>query len=82
MRRAFGVAIVELDAVRLGAAEKGGVDEVGATRAPRHRDVAGRANGGEHCFGAACDSAAGARDHHADGVEQMPPRIVADLIGK
>ena len=82
MRRALGVAVVELDAVRRGAAEKGGVDEIGAARAPWHRDLAGRANGGEHGFGAACDRAARARDHHPDGVEQVPARIVTHLVGE
>src|SRR5262249_36692707 len=36
----------------------------------------------EHGLGAGRDVAAGARDHDADGVEQMPPRVVAHLIGK
>ena len=42
MRRAVAVAVVELDAVRGGAAEEGGVEQVGAPRAAGHRDLAGR----------------------------------------
>ena len=43
MRRAVAVAVVELDAVRGGAAEERGVEQVGAARAAGHRHGAGRA---------------------------------------
>src|SRR5262249_59081359 len=42
MHRALAEAIVELDAVGGGAAEEGGIDEVGAPRAAGHRNTAGR----------------------------------------
>ena len=32
--------------------------------------------------GAGGDVATRARDHHADGVEQMAPRVVAHLVGE
>src|SRR5262249_48529972 len=57
-------------------------DDIGAPRAAGHRNAAGRARCREHGLGAAGDVAARARDHHADGVEQMAPRVVAHLIGK
>ena len=82
MRRALAVAVVELDAVRRGAAEEGGVEQVGAPRAARHRNAAGRPHRREHGLGAGRDVAARARDHHADGVEQMPPRVMAHLVGE
>ena len=82
MHRALAEAVVELDAVRGGAAEEGGVDEIGAPRAAGHRHAAGRAHRREHRLGAGRDLAAGAGDHHADGVEQMAPRVVADLVGE
>ena len=82
MHRALPEAVVELDAVRRGAAEESGIDEIGAPRAARHRNAAGRAHRRQHRLGAGRDLAAGARDHDADGVEQMPPRVMADLVGE
>ena len=82
MHRALPEAVVELDAVRRGAAEERGIEEIGAPRAARHRNAAGRAHRRQHRLGAGRDLAAGARDHDADGVEQMPPRVVADLVGE
>jgi hypothetical protein len=82
MGRAVAVAVVELDAVRRGTAEKGGVEQVGATRASRHRDASGRAHPRDHGFSTARHIAGSARDHHADGVEQMPARVVAHLVGE
>jgi hypothetical protein len=80
MHRTFGVAVVELDAVGGSAAEEGCVEQVGAPRAAGHRHAAGRPHGGEHRLGAGRDFAVGARDHHADGVEQMPAGVVARLL--
>src|SRR5262249_3988178 len=82
MPRALPKAVVEFDAGGGGAAEERGVDEIGPPRAAGHRNAAGRAHRREHGLGAGRDVAAGARDHDADGVEQMPPRVVAHLIGK
>ena len=81
MHRALAEAIVELDAVGGGAAEEGGIDEVGAPRAAGHRNTAGRPCRREHRFGAARDVAACAGDHDAHGVEQVAARVVARLIG-
>ena len=50
--------------------------------AARHRNAAGRAHRRQHRLGARRDLAAGARDHHADGVEQVAPGIVARLLGQ
>ena len=80
MRRAVAVAVVELDAVRRGAAEERGVEQVGAPRAAGHRDFAGRPHRLDDVLGLRRDGAARARDHHADGVEQMPPRVVARVL--
>ena len=80
MHRALPVAVVELDAVGGGAAEEGGVDEIGAPRAAGHRDAAGRPHRRQHRLGAGRDLAARAGDHHADGVEQVAPRVVAHLV--
>jgi hypothetical protein len=82
MHRALPKAVVELDAVGGGAAEEGGVDEVGPPRAAGHRNAAGRARRRQHGLGAGRDVAARARDHHADGVEQMAARVVAHLVGE
>ena len=41
-----------------------------------------RAHAREHLLGIGRDIARRARDHHADGVEQMPPRVVAHLVGE
>ena len=56
--------------------------QIGAPRAAGHRNAAGRPHRREHRLGAGRDLAARARDHHADGVEQMPPRVVAHLVGE
>src|SRR5262245_9581089 len=82
MHGALPEAVVEFDAVGGGAAEEGGVDDIGPARAAGHWNAAGRTRRREHGFGAGRDVAARARDHHADGVEQMAPRVVAHLIGK
>jgi hypothetical protein len=65
-----------------GTAEEGGIDEVGATGTAGHRNVAGGAHRREHGFGAARHLAGRARDHDADGVEDMAARIMAHLIGE
>jgi hypothetical protein len=44
MHGALRESVVELDAVRGGAAEEGGIEEVGAPRAARHRNMAGGAH--------------------------------------
>ena len=83
MRRADAIAVVELDAVRRRAAEERGVEQVVALRAARHRDFAAAgAHAREHFLGIGRDIARRARDHHADGVEQMPPRVVAHFVGE
>ena len=82
MHRALAEAIVELDPVRRGAGEEGGVEEVGAPGAARDRNAARRAHRREHRLGAARHLAAGARNHHADGVEQVALGIVAHFVGK
>ena len=82
MHRALPVAVVELDAVGGGAAQKGGVQEIGAPRASRHRHAAGWPHRGQHGLGAGRHIAAGARDHHPDGVHEMPPRVVAHLVAE
>ena len=77
MRRAVAVAVVELDAVRRGAAEERGVEQVGAPRAARHRDFAAAGRTALMTFSAwVAMLPRRARDHHADGVEQVPPRVV------
>ncbi len=80
MHRALPVAVVELDAVGGGAAKEGGVDEIGAPRAAGHRDAAGRPHRRQHRLGAACDLAARAGDHDADGVEQVATRVVPRFL--
>ena len=80
MRRADAIAVVQLDAVRRGAAEEGGIEQVVALRAARHRNVAAAAHARQHRLGIGGDIARRARDHHADGVEQMPPRVVAHFV--
>ena len=80
MRRAVAVAVVEFDAVRRGAAEEGGVEQVGAALASRHRDFPGRPHRLDDVLGLRRDAAARAGDHHADGVEQMPPRVVPRVL--
>ena len=80
MHRALPEAVVELDAVGGSAAEEGGVEEVGAARAPGHRNAAGGSHGCEHRLDAARDLAAGTRDHHADRVGEMAPGVVTDLV--
>src|SRR5262249_33668975 len=82
MHRALAIAIVELDAVSGSASEKSSVEQVGAPRAARHWNPTGVANGGEDSFGSGCDVAAGAGDHHADGVKQMPACVMADVLGE
>ena len=82
MRRAVAIAVVELDAMRRRAAEEGGVEQVGAPGAARHRDVPGRPHRGDDGLGLGRDVPSRARDHHADGVEQMPPRVVPRLLGQ
>ena len=82
MRRAVAVAVVKLDAVRRGAAEERRIEQIGAPRAAGHRHVSGRTHGRHHGLGARRHVAGRARDHHADGVEQMPPRVVAHLLGE
>src|SRR5262249_4284719 len=73
-------AVVEFEAGGGGAAEESGVDETGPPRAAGHRNAPRRAHRREHGFGAGRDLAARARDHDADGVEQMAPRVVAHLM--
>ena len=82
MHRALPKSVVELDPVGGGAAEERGIEEIGAPGAARHRNTAGRAHRCEHRLGAVGDVAAGAGDHHADGVEQMASGIVADFVGE
>src|SRR5215510_2092593 len=82
MHGALPEPVIEFDAVGRGAAEEGGVDDIGPPGTAGHWNAAGRACRREHGFGAGRDIAARARDHDADGVEQMPPRVVAYLIGK
>jgi hypothetical protein len=82
MQRALAEAVVELDAVGGSTAQERRVDEVGAAGAARHRNAAGRPDGGKHRLGPARDLAAGTGDHHTDGVEEMPPRVVAHLVGQ
>ena len=79
MHRPLPIAVVELDAVGGGAAEKGGVEEVGAPPAARHRNAPLAAHQGKRRLGAARHVAGGACDHHPDGIEQMPPRVMANL---
>ena len=82
MHRALAEAVIELDAVRRGAAEEGGIDQVGPPRAAGHRDAAGRPHRRQHGLGAGRDLAARTGDHDAHGVEQMPPRVMAHLVGE
>src|ERR1700722_2654941 len=79
MYRALAVAVVELDAMSRSAAEKGCVQQIGAPRAARHWDAAGLTHRGQHPFSAVRNVASGAANHDADGVEEMPARIMADL---
>jgi hypothetical protein len=81
MRRTVPVTVIELDAVGCGAAEVGRVQEIGSPGAAGHRDLAGGAHCGNYRLGLRCDRAGRARDHHADGVEQVPPCVVACLLG-
>ena len=80
MRRADAIAVVQLDAVRRRAAEEGGIEQVVAFGAAGHRNGPAAAHRREHRLGMGGDIARRARDHHADGVEQMPPRVVAHLV--
>src|SRR5262249_59887054 len=72
MHRTLAEAVIELDAMGGSAAKKGGIDEVGPPRAAWHRNGAGWARRRQHGFGARGDLARSARDHHPDGIEQMP----------
>jgi len=72
MHRALPEAVVELDAMRRGAAEERGIDEVGAPCASRHRNTTGRARGRQHCFGAA--TAAGK-------LRRLSPAQLANALG-
>ena len=80
MHRALAIAVVELDAVGGGAAEERGVEEIGASRAPGHRNAAAGAHRCQHRLGAGGHIAAGTRDHDPDRVEEVPPRVMADLV--
>ena len=80
MRRADAIAVVEFDAVRSRAAEEGGIEQVVVLRAAWHRNRAAAAHRREHRLGMGGDVARRARDHHADGIEQVPPRIVAHFV--
>ena len=82
MHRALPEAVVELDAVRRGAAEESGIDQIGPPRAAGHRDAARRPHRRQHGLGAGRDLAARARDHDAHGIEQMAPRVMAHLVGE
>jgi hypothetical protein len=82
MHRSLPEAIVELDAMRRGAAEERGIDQIGPPRAAGHRDAARRPHRRQHRLRAGRDLAARARDHDAHGIEQMAPRVVADLVGE
>ncbi len=82
MDGALAVAVVKLDAVGGGTAKEGSVEKVGAPGASGHRHAARIAHRGEDGFSTGCDRAAGAGNHHADGVEQMSPRIVADFFAQ
>ena len=55
---------------------------VGPAWPSRHGNAAGRSYRCKHRLGAAGHLASGAGDHHADRVEQMPPRIMAHLFGQ
>ena len=59
-----------------------GVQEIGAPGPARHRHFACRPYRFDDVLGLRRDAAARARDHHADGVEQMAPRVVAHLVGE
>jgi hypothetical protein len=82
--RAVAIAVIELDAVRCGAAEESGVEQVGAAGAAGHRDFPGGPHRGDDAFGTGGDGAGRAGDHHADGVEQVPlgvvPRLLRDRV--
>ena len=80
MHRALGVAVVELDAVRGGAAEEGSIDQVGAAGAARHRHVAGGTRRDKHRLRLGRHVALRARDHHPDGVEQVAAGVVAHFL--
>ena len=81
MRRADTIAVVQLDAVRRRAAEERRIEQVVALRPPRHRNACRRrAHVRQHRLGIGRDIARRARDHHADGIEQMTARVVAHLV--
>ena len=82
MRRTLPVAVVELDAMRRGAAEERGIEQIGATGAPGSPECGRAPARGNNLLGARCHVAAEPRDHHADGVEQMASGIVANLVGQ
>ena len=55
MHRALAEAVVELDAMGCRAAQEGGIEQIGAAHASRHRDVSVAAHGRHHGFGARGD---------------------------
>ena len=82
MRRADAIAVVELDAMRRRAAEERRIEQVVSFGASGHRNAAAGAHARQHRLGVGRDIARRARDHHADGVEQMTARVVAHLVGE
>ena len=81
MHRPLPKAVVELDPVGGGAGKESGVEQICAPGAARHRNAACRAHRREHRLGAARYLTACAGDHHADGIEQVSPRVMAHLAG-
>src|SRR5262245_35738636 len=81
MHRALAEAVIELDAMRGGAAEEGGIDEVGPPRATRHWNAPGRTRRREHVFGARRNVAARACEHDSGRVVVKPAYLVTRMVG-
>jgi hypothetical protein len=82
MRRAVPVSVIQFDAMRRRAAEECRVEQVGAPDAAGHWDFPCGPHRFDDVLGLRRDGAARARDHHADGVEQVPPRVVPCVLGQ
>ena len=81
MHRTLAVAVIKLDAMGGGAAEKRSIQHIVTLCPPRHRDGTARpvAHARKNRGSAARHVAAGAGNHYADSVEEMAPCVVPHL---
>ena len=79
MHGTLPVAVIKLDPVSRCAAQKSGVEQIGAARSARHRDAPASAHRSERGLCMRCHIAGSPADHYTGGVEEMPARVVAHL---